>query len=252
MKKYPFILLMTFLLTAGCANGKPPQPDHTAIPVSTEVPCPGITPRGLATGIQAYVTLNGPAVSTTLYSLPEKKEKIGMVLHHIRVNLIEGPVCAESSAWWKVAVPAGKTGWMQIGSSLEENGTKYEAILEPFYNDAVQRDVPEDKMKEAQIRYIVADIELGGIDVLQYYKDQVAAKPDDPETQKIQAALEIIAAGNGKPVLSNAVAFERKPLRGGTSVVDAGTEFVQPGLDILLEPCDATDSPAPACGVLSQ
>ncbi len=82
---------------------------------------------------------------------------------------------------------------------------------------------------------------------MKYYQEQVAARPDDPETVPMKAAIEIINAGSGKSVLANAAAFERKPLRGGTSVVDAGTEFVQPGLDILLLPCDGSDTPAAVC-----
>ena len=162
------------------------------------------------------------------------------------MNILEGPKCASSSAWWLVQLPDGKSGWLQIGSHLRNQEETYSAILLPFLNDAVQRDVPEEKKLEAQVRYIVADIELGGADVQKYYQDQIDARPDDDEMRPVKIALNILTENRGKNVLGNAAAFERKPLRGGTSVVDAGTEYVQPGLDIVLTPCDRPN-PSAAC-----
>lgn len=250
MRNKNFISLMLLIFMSGCQNVGAVKPVAQTTPVSTEIPCPGVKPMGVVTGMQAYITLNGPVVSAGLFDTPQAELASEKVSHHIRVKVDDGPVCADSSSWWKVSLEEGLTGWLQVGSALEADGITYEAILEPYLDDAVQREVPEERSKEAQVRYIVADIELGGEDVLQYYKDQVAAKPDDAETEIIRNAISIINAGNGDPVLANGEAFERIPLRGGTSIVDAGTEYVQPGLDILLVPCDGKKPPDPVCDVL--
>jgi len=243
MKRFAFLTAMIFLLT-GCAQPAALAP--TAAPAVTEVTCEGVEPRGLAAGMQAYVVLDGPVLDASLTKEADSKEQSGSIVHHTRVTLVKGPQCSTASAWWLVSLPDGSQGWMQVGSALEQDGAAYAAALLPYTNDAVQRDVPKDRETEAQIRYIIADIELGGSDVQKYYEEQAAAKPDDPETVKVKAALDIVKTGAGKGVLANASAFERKPFRGGTSVLDAGTEYVQPGLDIVLTPCDGAD-PQPAC-----
>lgn len=244
--KYLIQSLVICLILTGCSTGQPAKTSVAPGIAVTEIPCPGVEPRGLTTGMQAYVALNGSLVSVDLFKEPESAEKTGSVAHHIRVELQDGPKCSSTSAWWLVSLPDGSKGWLQIGETLKNGDGNYSAVLEPFVDDAVQRDVPDTRKKEAQVRYIAADIDLGGADVLKYYEDQVAAKPDDPETEPVKLALDIIKENGGKTVLANAAAFERKPLRGGTSVVDAGTEYVQPGLDILLIPCDRSD-PTPAC-----
>ncbi len=163
MKKYTLVSLICLLLISGCGTGQAAQPAATATAQVTEVPCPGITPRGLIIGIQAYVTLIGNVVETPLYEESDGANKIGSVPHHVRVALKEGPICADSTAWWRISKPDGMEGWMQIGSGLDGGHQIYEAVLEPYMDDAVQRDVPENRKQEAQIRYIVADIELGGV-----------------------------------------------------------------------------------------
>lgn len=244
--KHVFIVVAFSLLLASCTSGKPLNATLIPPTSATEIPCPGVEPRGLIVGMQAYVTLNGPLASVDLYKQPESAEISGSVAHHIRVDVKSGPKCSSSSAWWLISLADGSEGWMQLGSKLERNGAGYAAALEPYKNDAVQRDVPEKQKKEAQVRYITADIELGGADVLKYYQEQVAADPDDSATRTMKIALDIINENGKNQLLANEDAFERKPLRGGTSVVDAGTEYVQPGLDILLVPCDRPD-PSPAC-----
>lgn len=251
MKNFLLVLLMVVFLSTGCETVNTSQA-NTNTPVPTEIPCPGVPTRGVVVGMEAYVVLNGPVLSARLLDSPNDGEETGLVSHHYRVLVEDGPVCLDSSAWWQVLLSDGHSGWLQIGSALKAGDVSYDALLQPYFDDAVQRDVPEEKTREAQIRYIVADIELGGKDVLQYYKEQAAAKPDDPETEIIQYALDLINARNGEPVIANAEAFERKPLRGGTSVVDVGTEYVQPGLDILLIHCDGPDRPDLACQVFSR
>jgi len=239
-------LLLLGIMLAGCNAGQTPKASPTLPPAATEIPCPGVEPRGITAGSQAYVTLTGPVFSVSLFKEPDAPVQNSSVAHHIRVDVKDGPRCSSASAWWLVSLPDGSQGWLQIGPSLEANGVMYGAALEPYMDDAVQREVPEARKKEAQVRYIAADIELGGADVLKYYQDTVAAKPDDPETETMRIALDILKESGEKSILANAAAFERKPLRGGTSVVDAGTEYVQPGLDILLTPCDGPD-PLPVC-----
>ena len=246
MKRSIFYCSLVVLL-AGCAQ--PAAPAVTPTPAATEIPCPGVAPQGLTTGMKAYVVLDGPVLSVNLFGEPDAAQPAGTIGHHTRVTLAKGPECSTASAWWLVGLPDGSQGWLKVGADLEQGGTKYTTTLLPYKDDAVQRDVPAGREKEAQIRYIIADIELGGNDVRKYYEDQTAAKPDDPETIKITAALEIIKSGAGKGVLANPGAFERKPFRGGTSVLDAGTEYIQPGLDIVLIPCDG-GTPLPACGKL--
>lgn len=246
MRRFAFISILTLLL-AGCAQ--PAAPEPTPVPAVTEVTCQGVEPRGISAGMQAYVVLDGPVLSAGLAKEADSKNTTGTITHHTRVTLVKGPVCSTASAWWLVSLPDGSQGWLRVGSGLEQDGTKYAAALLPYTDDAVQRDVPKERAVEAQIRYIIADIELGGSDVQKYYEEQAAAKPDDPETVAVTAALEIVKASGGKSVLANAAAFERKPFRGGTSVLDAGTEYVQPGLDIVLTPCDGP-TPHPACAKL--
>lgn len=244
MKKIiPLFVCLTFLI--GCTPPQPAKPTTTPLPVVTEVACPGVEPRGLGVGMQAYVDLNGPVTKVDLRTAPDSTDAVTSIPHHLRVTLQKGPECASESAWWHVTLPDGKSGWIQVGAKLNSDSNVFSSALLPFRDDAVQRDVPDDRKQEAQIRYITADIELGGADVLKYYEDQVAARPDDPETALMKTALNILKENGGKAV-ANLSAFERKPLRGGTSVVDAGTEYVQPGLDILLTPCDRPD-PIPAC-----
>jgi hypothetical protein len=247
MKRFILLSLGGLLIASSCGVGQTTKPTATPTALATEIPCPGVKPRGLSTGGQAYVTIMGNTVSVPLYENQGDTQRSGLVPHHMRVNLEEGPICAQQTAWWRISLPNGEKGWLEIGSGLNGGEDKYDAILEPFIDDAVQREVPDNRKREAQVRYIIADIEMGGPDVLKYYQEQAAAKPDDPETELIKTAIEIINAGGVKPVVANAAAFERKPLRGGTSVVDAGTEFVQPGLDILLSPCDGTDPKLPVC-----
>jgi len=244
-------LLLLAIMLAGCNAGQALKTSPTLTPAATEIPCTGVEPRGISIGMQAYVTLTGPVFSAKLFKDPDASEKNSSVAHHIRVDVIDGPRCSSASAWWQVSLPDGSQGWLLIGPTLEANGVKYGAALEPYKDDAVQREVPEARKKEAQVRYITADIVLGGADVLKYYQDTVAAKPDDPETETMRIALDILKESGEKSVLANAAAFERKPLRGGTSVVDAGTEFVQPGLDILLTSCDGPD-PLPVCTKMKQ
>ena len=247
MQRIALLSVLTLLMT-GCAQPAA-APTPTAAPEVTEVPCPGVEPRGLAAGMMAYVVIDGPVFSAELTKEAGSKDTAGSVAHHTRVTLVKGPECSTESAWWLVSLPDGSQSWMNVGSGLEQEGVKYTLSMLPFKDDAVQREVPNEREKEAQIRYIIADIVLGGSDVQKYYEEQAAAKPDDPETVKVTTALEIIKAGGGTGVLANPGAFERKPFRGGTSVLDAGTEYVQPGLDIVLTPCDGIE-PLPVCDKL--
>lgn len=237
--KYIILLIICSTLLSGCTPAES-KPASTPVPAVTEIACPGVEPHGLAVGMQAYVELNGPVTRVDLRNAPDSTDTVTLIPHHVRVTLQKGPECASESAWWQVTLPDGKSGWIQVGSRLNTGKGTFSTALLPYKDDAVQRDVPENRKQEAQIRYITADIELGGADVLKYYEDQVAARPDDPETALMKAAINILKENGGKAV-ANLSAFERKPLRGGTSVVDAGTEYVQPGLDILLTPCDCPD-----------
>jgi hypothetical protein len=242
-----FILLIASVIS-GCGNSSNLDETTTPHQIATEIPCPGVKATGISAGMPAYFVYEGPGWEIPVFVEMSSSSKLVLTLtHHERVQLIEGPVCDDLSAWWKVEFTDKTTGWVQIGSNLEKENILYSASFQPFINDAVHREVPENKEVEAQIRYILADIELGGPTVLQYYQEQAAAKPDEPEMKAVYVALELLLETGKSKVLANPRAFQRKPLRGGTSVVDAGTEYVQPGLDILLIPCDGAEKVIETC-----
>ena len=252
LKIYSAIILVSQLL-AGCSTPQTTQTPTPVLLIGTEQPCPGVESKGIGTGMQAYFSISGNTGSAPLYQEPNaQSNKAGILYHHIRVTLNNGPNCAASSAWWQVTTPEGKQGWIQIGPELVVANVKYAAEFRPFTGDAVQQEVSESQKLNAQVRYILADIELGDAEVLKYYLDQTTAKPDDPEMGAARIALEIIKKWGKNQILVNPSAFERKPLRGGTSVVDAGTEFVQPGLDIVLQPCDIQNPTMGACKKIAQ
>jgi hypothetical protein len=252
MKNSILIILLSLLLT-GCSTSQKSQlPTVTAF-TATEITCPGVDSKGLSASMQAYFSITGTAWSTLIFQNPSTESKsIGDLFHHVRVQLEEGPKCDRNSAWWQITTPDGVKGWVQIGSKLAGLNGESTAEFLPFSSDAVQQDVPEDQKLDAQVRYILADIDLGGIDVFKYYQDQTAAKPEDPEMEASRIALEILGQWGEKRIIANPSAFERKPLRGGTSVVDAGTEFVQPGMDIRLRPCDIPSPTVSACKKISR
>jgi hypothetical protein len=251
--KHAILIGFLCLIISGCSSAQNLQGTATPEINSTEIPCPGVEPKGLSIGKQAYYSISGKIWATPIYQKASTDSKqIGELFHHIRVDLVEGPVCGQGTAWWRLTTPDGLSGWAQIGQKLIKDGRDFSTAFLPFTGDAVQQDVPEGRRLEAQVRYILADIELGNEDVLKYYQDQLAAKPDDPESKPIGIALQIIKEAGKGNVLANAVAFERKPLRGGTSVVDAGTEFVQPGLDIRVKPCDVPEPVPVFCKLFIQ
>lgn len=252
MKKFVLITLLSVLF-AGCNSPSFSQASKVPPSDATEIPCIGVEPKGIVAGMQAYISITGANWSAPIYEKPSSDSNIiGELYHHVRVKLMEGPNCAERSAWWKITSPEGINGWVQIGLDLKfGEGISTTAFL-PFKGDAVQQEVPEKRKTEAQVRYILADIDLGGGEVLKYYQDQVSAKPDDPEMKPVTTALKIVQESGESKILANPSAFERKPFRGGTSVLDAGTEFVQPGMDILLIPCDIPNPSVAACKEISQ
>jgi hypothetical protein len=248
------ILILVFsIIIAGCAAPQKPNSSIKASLKITEIPCPGVQPEGLSVGMHAYFSTDGKIWSVPVFAEPVTGSTVkGDLFHHIRVKLDNGPKCAPGSAWWQITAPDGLVGWVQIGTKLDINESNYSASLFPFTGDAVQSEVPENRKHEAQVRYILADIGLGGEDVLKYYKDQAAAEPDNPDLEPARIGLEILQQAGKSNIVANPTAFERKPLRGGTSVVDAGTEFVQPGLDILIKPCDVPNPIMAACKKISQ
>jgi hypothetical protein len=251
MKNSTLIFILS-LLIAGCNTVQRPQTPTATLISATEIVCPGVESKGLSAGMQAYFSITGVVWSAPIYQDQSKEsKKIGDLYQHVRVKLENGPKCAPASAWWQITTPDGVKGWVQIGAKLTAADRNYAVAFLPFLGDAVQQDVPENRKLEAQVRYILADIELGGAEVLKYYQDQTAAKPDDPEMEAARIGLEIVGEWGKTRTLANPMAFERKPLRGGTSVLDAGTEFVQPGLDILLQPCDVPTPSVAACKKIS-
>jgi hypothetical protein len=252
MKKFSYIILLSLLFT-GCTSQSLTKDSIIPKINATEIPCIGVEPKGISAGMLAYFSITGANWSAQIHQKPSlDANSIGDLFHHARVKLMEGPDCAEKSAWWKITSPDGLTGWVQIGSDLKDGESVSTAAFLPFTGDAVQQEVPESRKLETQVRYILADIDLGGTDVLKYYQDQVSAKPDDPEMKPAKIALDIVRESGESKTLANPSAFERKPFRGGTSVLDAGTEFVQPGLDILIKPCDVPNPALAACKGISR
>lgn len=253
--KYSALLFILLFATIICGCGTSSTPEETKVPVqiATEIPCPGVKATGITAGMPVYFVYEG-----TGWEIPVHVERspnsnsVQTLTHHERVQLIEGPVCDEPFAWWKIEFVDKTTGWVKIGSNLEKDNILFSASFKPFIKDAVHREVPENKEMEAQIRYILADIELGGTNVLNYYQEQASAKPDEPEMKAVYVALELLLETGKSKILANPRAFQRIPLRGGTSVVDAGTEYVQPGLDILLIPCDGAEKVFETCLKIKQ
>ncbi len=90
--------------------------ESTSIPVQTMIHCPGAPLPILITGHSAHIT---PGTPNKLRSQPSlKASQIDLIPGDASVDVIEGPVCADNYAWWRVTYN-GTTGWTADGHSGE-------------------------------------------------------------------------------------------------------------------------------------
>ncbi|RMF81442.1 MAG: hypothetical protein D6737_04940 [Chloroflexi bacterium] len=94
----------------------------TVTPVLTGVTCPGFLPSRVAVGQQARVT---PGTPNRLRNGPTTaSDTIGTIPGGSIFTVIDGPVCAEGFAWWRINY-SGTVGW-----TAEGGGNEY--WIEPF------------------------------------------------------------------------------------------------------------------------
>ncbi|MBN1967719.1 MAG: SH3 domain-containing protein, partial [Anaerolineae bacterium] len=105
----------TYLATVNTSNvpvswGTGTQP--TATPVYTGTQCPGFLPSRLTIGARGRVT---PGLPNNIRSQPTTGSvAIGQIPAGGVFDVLGGPVCNQSSAWWQVRY-AGVTGWTMEG-----------------------------------------------------------------------------------------------------------------------------------------
>ncbi len=105
--KRAFVCIGLILVLTACNSGQPVKATLSPQTAATEIPCQGVQPRGLRVGMQAYVSLDGSVFTIDLFKEPGFTEKSGSVVHHIRVELQDGPklyligvVADRSPGWW--------------------------------------------------------------------------------------------------------------------------------------------------------
>jgi WD40 repeat protein len=134
---------------------------YTPLHAQVGVTCPGFQPSRLTIGGQGQVT---PGSSNNLRNMPSRTgDKIGEIPGGGSFTVLDGPVCAEDTAWWQVDYQGvsgwtvegmGSEYWLQplqvcesnliVGEPAERmdygNGQIYE---QSSYNSAVLGEIPE-------------------------------------------------------------------------------------------------------------
>lgn len=79
--------------------------------------CPGTLPTRLQVGVSAQVTTSGMAPQLSLRAQPSMSaEKVHVIAAGRKIVILEGPVCADESYWWRINVPElGFEGWAREG-----------------------------------------------------------------------------------------------------------------------------------------
>ena len=77
--------------------------------------CPGTLPTRLQVGASAQVTTSGMAPQLSLRAQPSMSaEKVHVIAAGRKMAILEGPVCADESYWWRINVPElGFEGWVR-------------------------------------------------------------------------------------------------------------------------------------------
>lgn len=79
--------------------------------------CPGVLPSRLQVGEMGWVL---PGEPNNLRSSPTTSgEQIGQLQGSVAFTVLEGPVCADNYAWWRVRDGYGMEGWTAEGNSNE-------------------------------------------------------------------------------------------------------------------------------------
>ncbi len=189
-------------------------PDWTAVSFEEPIDCQGSLATRLHIGDKVYISYR-PPLPNRLRAEPNLSAKIlDLLKPGTAVEILDGYACGGDFRFWKVKESNGLTGWTAEGDLMNY-------WLVPGNPPA------EATSTEAQIRYVIADIQLGGVD--NYYRQFL----DQP------AIAEAIRRWDAGVRVVNISQFERK-IVGSWMIVYAGTENQINGLDVLL----TTDTPS--------
>jgi dipeptidyl aminopeptidase/acylaminoacyl peptidase len=189
-------------------------PDWSVVSIEEPKDCQGSLSTRLHIGDTVYVSYR-PPLSNRLREQPNLSAKIlDLLKPGTTLQVLDGYVCGGGYRFWKVREANGLTGWTAEGDLMNY-------WLVPGNPPA------EATSTEAQIRYVIADIQLGGVD--NYYRQFL----DQP------AIAEAIRRWDAGVRVVNISQFERK-IVGSWMIVYAGTENQINGLDVLL----TTDTPS--------
>lgn len=91
----------------------------TLTPDAAEIPaCPGTLPSRLQVGMNAQVTKSGMAPQLSLRAQPSMNaEKVHFIAASRKMVILEGPVCADGSYWWRIRSEQGFDGWSREGDN---------------------------------------------------------------------------------------------------------------------------------------
>lgn len=93
----------------------PPTPEVVNLPA-----CPGPLPTRLRVGMSAQVTTSGMAPQLALRAQPSlSAEKVHVIAAGRKMVILEGPVCADGSYWWRIRSEQGFEGWSREGDNQD-------------------------------------------------------------------------------------------------------------------------------------
>lgn len=112
------IPLNTLPIGTNVAAGGFPSVVHAEIQAASNAPaCPGTQPSRLSVGERGWVL---PGTPNNLRDAPTTRgSKIGEIPGSIVFTVLEGPVCADNYAWWRVRDMMGQEGWTAEGNADE-------------------------------------------------------------------------------------------------------------------------------------
>jgi Tol biopolymer transport system component len=172
--------------------------------------CPGAQPSRIARGMRVYVAYDPPLRNRVRAAAGTNATTIGYMDPGGEAVILDGPGCADGWVWWQVRLDNGLSGW-----TAEGDGDVYWLVpLRAAPSSATTYD-------EAQVRYILADSQLGS--VIGYYR----ARADQP------AIAEAVRRWDAGVRVVNIDDFERI-IVGTWVVVYRGTRTQIDGMDVLL------------------
>jgi len=193
--------------TASAPEIAPPPSSNGQGKAVEWTPCAGYAPSIVKAGIEAYISYV-PSLSNRVRSDPKVGDNIiDLIGPGTRVDINGGPVCADNFVFWKIRTLWGLEGWT-AGGDWSHHWLIPIDVLPPEYD-------------EAQVRYILADIQLGGVDA--YYR----------QWSDQAMAVEAIRRWDAGVRVTNIESFERKVV-GAWMVVYQGTSTQISGWDVIL------------------